>query len=477
MGCLGASARRLVDALADAGHTLWQILPISPPDATGSPYCSEGAMAISRMLVDPEALIAQGLLLEGEVPTPPVADPRRVDFEQARAQADAIWDAAWRRCRDEANPALLSMIASYYDAQPWLHAFARFAARTRVVGHHDWARWPDAVRTTDAEESEVWDAAHEESIDRVIFEQALLALQWLALRAYANERGVRIIGDVPIFVADASADVWASPELYDLDEAGRPNHVAGVPPDYFSEVGQRWGNPLYRWDKMQERGFAWWTERFATAFQRFDEVRVDHFRGFEAYWQVPADHETAIHGSWVEGPGRAFFDHLVSALGPEHAPGDERPLPILVEDLGIITPGVEALRDAYAFPGCRVLHFGLGDDPNNPHRPDAVIERSVVYTGTHDNNTTRGWYAALDGHGQWLARERFGAEGEHDIARAVWRRALATPARWVIGTPQDALNLGGEARFNAPGTVEGNWTWRMDDPTFEELCAALPGWT
>lgn len=477
VGTFGASARRLVDLLADAGHALWQILPLSPPDLGGSPYRSVGAFALSRMFVDAELLVAQGLLREDERPSAPEGDPRRVDFGAAFAHADAIWDRAWARFRDGGDADLHVAVEAYRAAQPWLEDFARFAARMRVVGHDGWFDWPEDCKTREASALKDWDEAHAETIHRVIFEQAMLALQWLSLRAYANERGVRIVGDIPIFVSDGSADVWAAPELYDLDASGRPANVAGVPPDYFSETGQRWGNPLYRWEAMQARGFAWWTQRFATAFQRFDEVRVDHFRGFEAFWEVPASHETAMHGRWIQAPGRALFDHLVATLGEAHGEtGDERPLPVLVEDLGIITPEVEALRDAYAFPGCRVMQFGLGDDPNNPHRPSAVVERSVVYTGTHDNDTTRGWYASMDGHGQWQARERFGAEGEHDIARAVWRTALSTPARWVLSTPQDVLNLGSADRLNTPGTIENNWQWRLTEMQLEELGEALKGW-
>lgn len=471
VGTFGDAALRLIDQLADAGFDRWQMLPLCPPDAGGSPYSSIGAFALSRLYVDLPALAADGLLAAGAEP----AHTERADFEGAWRAVDAALDQAWAAVVGGADPALHAEVTQAAITDGWLRDFARFSARMRVVGHDGWWSWPEAAASRDPERMADWDAAHPGAVERVCFEQLVLARQWDRVHRHAKDRGVGLIGDIPIFVAGGSADVWANQQLFDLDEAGQPNHVAGVPPDYFSETGQRWGNPLYDWDAMEAGGFAWWTERFRLAFERFDEVRVDHFRGFEAFWQIPRDHETAIDGRWVKAPGRALFDHLATTLGPTFGDtGDARPLPILVEDLGIITPEVRDLRDAYAFPGCRVLQFGLGDDPENPHVPAHVTPASVCYTGTHDNHTARGWYYSMDGHGQWQSRERFGHEGEHDVAAALIRTAFATPARWVVLPAQDVLGLDGTHRMNTPGTTSGNnWSWRLQPAHATALGEAL----
>jgi 4-alpha-glucanotransferase len=474
-GTFGDAALRLIDQLADAGCDRWQMLPLCPPDGGGSPYSSPGALALSRLFLDLPSLVALGLL-DASHPSVIASQTHadRADVDAALRVVDAALDDAWRAFGAGAGgDALRREVAEAADT-PWLHEFAQFTARMRSEGHDGWWRWPAATASREPEALAAWDAAHAQAIARVVFEQALLARQWARVRAHAQARGVGLIGDIPIFVAGGSADVWAHPHLFDLDADGLPRHVAGVPPDYFSETGQRWGNPLYDWDAMAAEDFAWWSTRFALAFERFDEVRVDHFRGFEAFWQIPRDHETAIHGRWVKAPGRALFDRLIAVHGARFGDtGDDRPLPILVEDLGIITPEVEALRDAYAFPGCRVLQFGLGDDPTNPHLPSNVNAASVVYTGTHDNHTARGWYYSMDGHGQWQSRERFGHEGEHDVADALLRTALATPARWVIAPAQDILALDGTHRMNMPGTTEGNWSWRLSPEQADALADAL----
>ena len=475
VGTFGDAALRLIDQLADAGCDRWQMLPLCPPDAGGSPYSSPGALALSRLFLDLPGLVAMGLLEPDHPSVHAIRTHReRVDFALALRVVDAALDSAWDAFGRGAGGGALYEAVADAATTPWLLEFARFSARMRVEGHDGWLDWPEAVASREPAVMQAWDLANAERVERVVFEQTLLATQWARVQAHAKARGVGLIGDIPIFVAGGSADVWAHPHLFDLDADGRPRHVAGVPPDYFSETGQRWGNPLYDWDAMAAEGFAWWSDRFALAFERFDEVRVDHFRGFEAFWQIPRDHETAIGGRWVQAPGRALFDHLVAVHGQRFGDtGDDRPLPILVEDLGIITPEVEALRDAYRFPGCRVLQFGLGDDPTNPHLPSNVTATSVVYTGTHDNHTARGWYYSMDGHGQWQSRERFGHQGEDDVADALLRTALATPARWVIAPAQDVLALDGTHRMNMPGTTAGNWSWRLSPEQADALADAL----
>ena len=466
IGSFGAEARAFVDTLAAAGYDRWQVLPLTPPDGGGSPYSSVGAFALSRLCIDIPTLVEDGLL--DRLPTLPKLPPGAVDYAAARKHLDDALDLVHRGLKTGSLDELKAEMAARIESEHWLLPYARFVARVRSAGHDDWARWPKGMRASSGAAAKSWDSVHKPAVDRVVLEQTLALRQWEALRAYANERGVKIIGDVPIFVAGGSADVWANPEQFDLDDTHRPVHVAGVPPDYFSETGQLWGNPLYDWDTMQADGFSWWLARFENAFERFDEVRVDHFRGFDAFWQIPRDHKTAMNGEWVQAPGAALFDAAVDTLGERigaalAAEGDPRPLPIIVEDLGTITPGVEALRDRYKFPGTRVLQFGLGDDPGNPHRHVNIPENAVAYTGTHDNETTRGWYVALDEHSQWLARETFFAQGEHDIAASVRGIANRSPARWVVSPVQDLLNLGNDARMNTPGTVTGNWTWRMTE--------------
>ena len=291
-----------------------------------------------------------------------------------------------------------------------------------------------------------------DSVERHALAQFLFDRQWGELRAHAHARGVRIVGDIPIFVAYDSADVWAHPELFFLDEQGRPEVVSGVPPDYFSATGQRWGNPLYRWEVMRERGFRWWIERFRRTLELVDVVRVDHFRGFEAYWEVPAAEETALNGAWRPGPGTALFEAVRRELGD---------LPLIAEDLGLITPEVEALRDGLGLPGMRVLQFAFGDDDENPHLPANYVENSVAYTGTHDNDTSRGWLENGASAGEREGLGRLVRPGTGDEGWEMVRIVLASRARFAIVPLQDVLGLGSEARMNVPGTVDGNWAWRL----------------
>jgi 4-alpha-glucanotransferase len=464
IGALGAPAHRFAAWLADAGQSLWQVLPLGPTGYGDSPYQCFSAFGGNPLLVDLDLLAAEGLLGEGEA-RGPAGDEERVDYGAvidfklpalARA-ADAF--------REKAPPAERLAFAEFCAANAaWLDDLAHFLALKAAHGGRPWVEWETALagRQPEAMVGSRRELAREVE-DRQVA-QYLFFRQWAALRARCAALGVRVMGDVPIFVAHDSADVWAHPELFALGADGRPLVQAGVPPDYFSATGQLWGNPIYRWDVMARDGFAWWTARFRSALQLFDLVRLDHFRGFEAYWEVPGEDETAENGAWVKGPGRALFDALTRTLGP---------LPIVAENLGVITPEVEALRGRYAFPGMAVLQFAFGGDAlTNTFLPHHYTRDLVVYTGTHDNDTTVGWWTAGVGDTTRSAAE---VQAERDFAAAYlgsdgreihWdfvRAAQASVADTAIVPLQDVLGLGGSARMNVPSREHGNWCWRFRD--------------
>jgi 4-alpha-glucanotransferase len=334
----------------------------------------------------------------------------------------------------------------------WLDDFALFVVIKRLHGNRPWWTWPEPLRQRDPEKLEHLLAEAGDAFEAVRFAQFVFFRQWHALRAKARARDILILGDMPIFVAHDSADVWANPGDFDLDTWGVPNTVAGVPPDYFSETGQRWGNPVYRWDRMAKDGFQWWLRRVGWALESVDALRVDHFRGFESYWSIPASEPTAIGGAWQPGPGAVFFEALLERFGQ---------LPLLAEDLGVITPEVTALRERFGLPGMKILQFAFDGSPDNPYLPENHVECGVVYTGTHDNDTTLGWYESLDPDTRARVLEHLG-EPEDSMPWVLIRAALASPARLAVIPMQDALALGGRHRMNVPGTANGNWNWRFD---------------
>ena len=414
IGDMGEAAYRFVDWLADAGQSVWQVLPLGPPGFGGSPYASSSAFAGSPWLISLDALGDTGLLDGADPPGglgSGAVDLPAVQRFKARALA-----RAFERFQPGDEYHAFCAAAAY-----WLDDFARVRA--------DQGADPQEER----------------------FVQFLFERQWLALRRYANERGIRILGDVPIFVAEGSVDVRAHPELFQLDAAGKPITVAGVPPDLFSATGQRWGNPLYRWEVMARDGYAWWRDRLRRMLDLVDLVRIDHFRGLAAYWAVPASERTAERGQWQPGPGVELFRALSRQLGE---------LPIVVEDLGLITPDVIALRDELGYPGMSVLQFAFGDTPQNPYLPHNAQPNRVIYTGTHDNQTTRGWYESASEALRHSLRSYLGNDG-HDIAWALIRLAEASVADTAIIPVQDLLSLGDEARLNSPGQASGNWAWRL----------------
>jgi 4-alpha-glucanotransferase len=462
IGSLGAEAHRFAAWLAEAGQSLWQVLPLGPTGYGDSPYQCFSAFGGNPLLVDLDLLAAEGLLTDADA-RGPKGDDARVDYGAVIDHKLPALARAADAFREKAPPAERLAFAAFCAANaPWLDDLAHFLALKAAHGGKPWVEWD---RTLAGREPEALLRSRRE-LSRAIEDrqvaQYLFSSQWAALRARCAALGVRVMGDVPIFVAHDSADVWARPELFKLGADGRPLVQAGVPPDYFSATGQLWGNPIYRWDAMARDGFAWWAARFRSAFALFDLVRLDHFRGFEAHWEVPGRDETAENGAWVKGPGPALFDALHRALGP---------LPIVAENLGVITPEVEALRERYRFPGMAVLQFAFGGDAlTNTFLPHHYTRDLVVYTGTHDNDTTVGWWTAGVGD---TTRSAADAARERDFARAYlasdgreihWdfvRAALASVADTAVVPLQDVLGLGGEARMNVPSREHGNWCWRF----------------
>jgi len=477
IGTIGADARAFVHGLAEAKQSVWQILPLGPPGYGDSPYMASSAFAGNPWLIDVADLVAAGWLdTAGAV----LATQRssRVDMNHVRATKGPTLTRAAAYFAANASNAARSELQEFIAAnRSWLDDFALFCAISDAHGGAAWQTWPAPLRDRDPETLASARTQYAGTIERIYFEQFVFARQWAALRREANACGVELVGDVPIFVAGHSADVWTHRHLFDLTVDGWPRVVAGVPPDYFSETGQRWGNPLYRWETMAGEAYAWWIERFRATFKQVDRVRVDHFRAFEAYWEIPAEHETAIGGTWRPGPGADFFDVLIGALATSHEPSAlaGQGLPIIAEDLGTITPEVTELRQRYGMPGMRVLHFGFGSDPNNPHRLENHTEDTVAYTGTHDNNTTLGWYRALDLDAQHDVRTTLGTD-DLGVTQALMNAAASSKSRLAVFPMQDVLKLDEDARMNTPGIAEGNWMWRMlphafDRDTRAELAA------
>jgi 4-alpha-glucanotransferase len=454
-GDLGEAAFAFVDFLAAAKQRYWQVLPLVPAATGDSPYTSYSAFAGNPWLVSPGQLAAQGLIdpasfqrgLDAAHGGEALAS-RVIRLQLLRAAATTFHQDATAAQREDYERFLA-------DNRPWLEDYCLFAALGESMGTYEWNRWPPALR---ARESSALRDHRAELAEEIVFlrtTQYFFARQWDALRRYAADRGVRIFGDIPIFVAYESADVWQHQPLFFLDSDGRRTVVAGVPPDYFSADGQLWGNPLYRWSEMAKDGYAWWRDRLRHSLGLFDLIRLDHFRGFEAYWEVAAEAKTAVAGHWVPGPGRALFDSMRQELGT---------LPLVAEDLGLITPEVLALRDACGFPGMRVFQFGFDDDYlGQYHRPHSYPENCVAYTGTHDNDTAVGWYQAnADGAAGHRVRVYLGSDG-HDIAWAMLDSVAHSAAQTSIYPMQDLLGLDSSARMNVPGVGWGNWSWRLRD--------------
>ena len=469
IGDLGPAARAWIDLLARAGQTWWQVLPLNPPGAGDSPYSAFSAFAGNPLLISPDDLVADGLLKKGE-PAAARVPVGSVDFARVMKVKGALLGRAWERFRAGAVPQLRPAFDAFVAGANWLEDYALFMAIKETMPEGTWADWPAdlAARRPAALARARRELA--DAVGRQRFVQFAFARKLAALRRYTAARGVNLLGDMPIFISGDSADVWAGPHLFDLGPDHRPRVVAGVPPDYFSATGQRWGNPHYNWAAMRADNFAWWVARVRATLAQVDAVRLDHFRGFEAYWEIPATCPTAEEGRWVEAPGQALFETLRTALGgvgplpatkgepPIGSPSN--PLPFIAEDLGIITPPVEELRARFGLPGMRVLQFAFGGAVEDRFLPHGFDRNVVAYTGTHDNDTTRGWYEALTA-AERTALHRYAPEAKRDPVWALIRLAWASVADTSVAPLQDVLDLGPEARMNRPGTAEGNWGWRV----------------
>lgn len=454
IGDLGAPACRCVDWLAEAGQSLWQILPLGPTAYGDSPYQCFSAFAGNPLLVSLDNLVEDGLLDRSELQTAPTFSDDAVDYGEVIRFKLPLLRKSFGRVRSGEFPAYAQAFDEFCAAEAnWLDDYALFMALKEWHGGASWDTWErDAKRAARQPAAlERWRGKLADQVAAQKYLQFLFFSQWRKVKAYAHERGIRIIGDAPIFVAYDSADVWAHPDLFYLDADGHPTVVAGVPPDYFSATGQLWGNPLYRWERMADTGYAWWVARLKATLNLVDIVRLDHFRGFEAYWQVPADEPTAVNGQWVKGPGAALFKTLERELGE---------LPIIAEDLGLITPAVTALRDQFNFPGMKILQFAFGHDADDPYLPHNFTQNCIVYTGTHDNDTTLGWFNSR-GEAERQAVQRYLGRDGSDICWDTLRLAFASVADVAMAPLQDVLRLGCEARQNTPGRGSGNWCWRV----------------
>lgn len=451
IGDLGPAAFGWIDALARARQKWWQVLPLGPTGFGDSPYQAFSAFAGNPYLVSPELLLQDGLLQHGDLVAPGLP-AEQVDFGPVIEYKVALLNKAWENYLRSGGAGIKSAFEEFCGRHAsWLEDFALYMALKDAQGGRSWLEWPADLCLR---QPAALDKARKELKDQVglhRFRQFLFFRQWQALKQYAHQRGIRYIGDVPIFVSSDSCDVWANRELFLLDERGRPRVVSGVPPDYFSRTGQLWGNPLYDWPRLRQTNYAWWVARLRTALELVDIVRLDHFRGFEAYWEIPANLPTAEVGRWVPGPGSHFFTALRTAFGG---------LPLIAEDLGIITPPVEALREQFTLPGMRVLQFAFMGDIEPRFLPHNYDRHTVVYTGTHDNDTTRGWYACLSDREKHYVRRYLGRD-DNAIAWDLIRLAWSSVADYAIAPLQDVLNLGTEARMNLPGRPAGNWGWRF----------------
>lgn len=450
IGDLGDELIGFLDWAQTAAVRIWQVLPLNPPGYGNSPYCCHSSYAGNPLLISPQRLLQESLLPEHALDDAPEFRDDKVDFDAVTAFKNALLRKSWTHFQQNASSSQRYWLELFEADNKWLDDWALYAALKDQHGGKQWTAWPQALAMR---ERSAITAARRDLAEEIRFHkyvQFLFFRQWAVVREAAAARHIRVMGDVPIYVAGDSADVWANRNLFQLDDAGEPTVVAGVPPDYFSTTGQRWGNPLYRWDLLREQKYRWWVSRFRAALRFADIVRVDHFRGFAAYWEIPASEPTAIHGRWMPGPGRALFDAVRESLGD---------LPLVAEDLGFITPEVHELRRAIDVPGMKILQFAFAQ-VNSPHLPHCYEARTVVYTGTHDNDTARGWFEHASPAERQLAATYLGVDGHGEIEWSLIRAAFTSVAQTAIVPIQDILGLDSEARMNRPGDGDANWSWR-----------------
>ena len=463
IGEISIEAYKWIDFLVEARQSVWQILPLGPTGYGNSPYQTTSVFAGNPLLIDPARLVSEGYLSQSDLDHAPAFSGQEVEFDKVIDWKIPLLLSAYERFEHNAPAHEREAFASFChtnDAR-WLDEYAFFVALKNFYDKKAWYDWPPEVKLRRPEALQALRQQLARQIAAQKFLQYQFYKQWQDLKRYANERGVQIMGDIPIYITLDSAEVWANQEAFCLDEDGNPTIVAGVPPDYFSKTGQLWGNPIYDWEVMHRDGYRWWAERVRVTLESVDLVRIDHFRGFEAYWAVPYGHKTAEHGEWLKGPGRALFDALRQQLGE---------MPIVVEDLGFITPEVGALRDHYNFPGMKILQFSFGGDPEEPFLPHNYQSNCIVYTGSHDNDTTKGWFKTAPKHEQEYCLKYLGRSRPRlDIAWELMRLGSASVAKMCIFPLQDMLSLDSRARMNVPGKASGNWGWRVSR---EQIAAA-----
>jgi 4-alpha-glucanotransferase len=472
IGEIGAHARAFVDRMHDMELSVWQFLPTGPTAYGDSPYQALSTFAGNEMLIDTGNLIELGLLTESEVGELTTLSAEFVDYGTLIPLKSRLLNLAAERFRTSASDELKAVYAAFLEQnnERWLHDYAIYRILKDRNGQRPWPEWPPEYSHREPRAMRELEESAAAQIELIKIVQCLFHYQWHALRSYANQKGIRLFGDLPIYIALDSADAWANRDMLQVDNDGQPGHVAGVPPDYFSEDGQLWGNPLYAWEYHEQTGFAWWIDRLRASLDLVDLVRIDHFRGFEAYWSVPADSDNARSGTWEPGPGDAVFEAMHEAFGK---------LPIVAENLGVITPEVEALRKRHEMPGMHVLQFDVTDEDIDL---DGFERNSVTYTGTHDNDTTRGWFHGSPGdirtrdeilQARKLALDKTGGTPA-TIHLDMIRSAFATNSKIAIAPMQDFLGLGSEARINVPGTSANNWRWRVQDTQLSDaLCAGV----
>jgi len=465
IGDLGPGAYRFAQFLQEARQRLWQVLPLNPTDPAfgNSPYSSASAFAGDPLFISPELMVGCGLLAPEEAKPPQSLPQGRADYDRARLYKERLLRLAYRTFRTAGSDPEYMRFCE--ENSYWLEDYALYKAIKAHYRGKAWNEWPPALRDRDASAIEEAKRSLGEAMEEERFREYLFFRQWFSLKRYCNERGISIIGDLPIYVNTDSVDVWRSPQIFKLDPDGRPCFVAGVPPDYFSSTGQLWGNPVYRWDVLKADGFGWWVERMRHSLRLFDVVRIDHFRGLVAYWEIPAHEKTAINGRWLKAPADDFLRTLQI-----HFPN----LPIIAEDLGFIDPEVREIMSRYRIPGMKVLLFAFGEDnPQHPYLPHNYQRECVVYTGTHDNNTIRGW---MEGEAKpaevarlfrYLGRKVPLSEVHWELIRL----AMLSVADMVLVPFQDLLGLGSEARMNHPSTSEGNWEWRLSEGQLDPALA------
>lgn len=453
MGDMGIEAYRFIDFLVESDQQYWQVLPLGPTGYGNSPYSCYSAMAGNPLLINPEMLRDDQLLADEDFANLPEFPLDYVDFERAIALKVPLLKKACENFKANASPVKQKEFSAFCESKEnWLEDYALFMALKDNFGGVSWNNWEPEIARREPESLEKWRQQLNAEIYYYKYVQFEFFRQWTELKRYANLRDIKIIGDIPIYVAHDSADVWSHREIFCLDEAsGEPALMAGVPPDYFSSTGQLWGNPVYNWEKLQASNFEWWVERFEAIFAYVDVTRIDHFRGFDAYWAVERGQETAMYGEWIKAPGTALLDLINQKFGD---------LPIIAEDLGVITPEVEALRDRYEFPGMKILQFAFGAGPGDPFLPFNYDRNCVVYTGTHDNDTTVGWFNQLSNYERDEVLRYLGCIDPQGIHWSLIRMGWMSIANMAIVPYQDLLGLDTDARMNFPGKPEGNWGWR-----------------